>query len=191
MHSSEVYAYYKTVEYCANSMDWHNKTAIKSFYKNQLTNEAPHKFKYIANLIANSHFTAEQYKAYVIDCFINGNGKCILTDSLVGKEVRELYKDLYSPERLELDKESFITIHKQVKEKLRIKSPASYMQYNLNKEEYPYSMMFKLLNQNIISPIFYQMYMVKTKCTKPNYEALGMVASEEQFRKLIRLLNFI
>ena len=155
MHSSEVYAYYKTVEYCANSMDWHSKTSIKSFYKNQLNFEAPHKFKYIANLIANSHFNAEQYKAYVIDCFINGNGKCILTDSLIGKDVRDLYKDLYSPERLELDKESFITIHKQVKE------------------------------------IFYQMYMTKTKCTKPNYEALGVVASEEQFRKLIRLLNFI
>jgi hypothetical protein len=187
-----IYGYFRAVEYCSQTDEWVNKSRFKKMiYSYAKSGFCPNRFVMIANMINLGHFSMFEYQCFVIDCFIQGNGKCIVQEQIDGQYIQKNFFSWYSKKRLEIDQESFIIMHREVKEQRTDFKAKNYIQYRnfIDKKHINnFSLLFTLVDKKMFSPIFYLTFLIRFK-VKPQYEKLDLVGDEEYFRKMLMLLN--
>ena len=164
-----------------------NRKSVSSYWKNLIILKSD---RQMFDLISLGRITPQQLRSFFVSQMLKGNEKLSFTPINQVSIHREFFTN-WSPEKLEKDKTNFKGIHQNLKPLLGIDNPKQYLDYRLDrKDDYKYSILFKLYSDGVITPIFYWYFLNTTGLARvQNYDALSVVPEEERLRTFLSLLN--
>lgn len=183
-------SYFNAITFASTSVEWITKSRFNKYVKSGMEKGASPIFQRYSSMIAQGHFTLEEYRAYIVDRVSQKLTKEITTEPIDGNFIKRNHELWYSQARIDKDKKMFKLLHDKLKRQLSISTPSDYLKYVEREGIGSHSYLFHLLNNKMISPIFYLGFMESVGMKEPNLIGSGNAKEEEYYRKAIRLLTF-
>lgn len=191
--AQELNAFYKVVRTVRDEgvNSSFSKSRMGMIYRACLYHKPRNKFNTFSQLINNGRITVEEVLAYIVEAFIQNSEDTIFSSDFDIGDMKKTYSEKYSQESLHKSQKKFIIVHKEAKEKLGIKKTENYIQYRKVKEvksRENFSLLFNLLSEGLVSPIFYLSFLTHFKVSRLKFVS-HITEDEERYRNLINTLT--